>query len=44
MKTLLQFSAHPAAIPTATVWYLTDLAEARGKQALFTKQSGASAT
>ena len=26
-------------IPTSTVWYLADLAEARGKQELFTKQS-----
>jgi Fic family protein len=27
------------AIPAATAWYLTDLAEARGKQDLFTKQA-----
>lgn len=26
-------------IPTTTAWYLTDLAEARGKQELFTKQA-----
>src|SRR6201988_5510320 len=26
-------------IPVTTVWYLADLAEARGKQELFTKQS-----
>ncbi len=26
-------------LPTRTTWYLTDLAEARGKQALFTRQS-----
>jgi hypothetical protein len=27
------------AVPTATVWLLTDLAEARGRQELYTRQS-----
>jgi Fic family protein len=39
MSTLEQLSATPATIPTATSWYLADLAEARGRQALFTTQS-----
>jgi Fic family protein len=39
MMTLRQFSSMPISIPTATTWYLADLAEARGKQELFTKQS-----
>ncbi len=39
MMTLRQFSARPEAIPTVTSWYLADLAEARGKQELFTRQS-----
>jgi Fic family protein len=39
MTALEQLSSRPAAIPAATVWYLTDLAEARGRQELFTKQS-----
>lgn len=37
--TLRQFAAEPATLPTRTAWYLTDLAEARGKQELFTRQS-----
>lgn len=37
--TLRQFSAKPPAVPMGTTWYLTDLAEARGKQELFTRQS-----
>ena len=37
--TLRQLSAAPASIPMATAWYLSDLAEARGRQELFTRQS-----
>src|SRR5437879_12932150 len=39
MMTLRQLAAEPPALPTRTAWYLTDLAEARGKQELFTRQS-----
>jgi len=39
MMTLRQLSAEPPTIPTRTSWYLADLAEARGKQELFTRQS-----
>ena len=39
MMTLRQFAAKPETVPAATVWYLADLGEARGKQELFTKQS-----
>lgn len=39
MKTLIKFSSKPEVIPTSTSWYLTDLAESRGKQDLFTRQS-----
>jgi len=39
MKTLQQFAAKPETIPASTSWYLADLGEALGKQALFTKQS-----
>ena len=39
MKTLEQFLRQPPQIPTATVWLLNDLAEYRGKQELFTRQS-----
>ncbi len=39
MNTLCQLADEPASLPTRTVWYLTDLAEAHGKQALFTRQS-----
>ena len=37
--TLRQLAAEPLTIPTRTSWYLADLAEARGKQELFTRQS-----
>lgn len=37
--TLRQLAAEPPTIPTRTSWYLADLAEARGKQELFTRQS-----
>lgn len=37
--TLKQFSAKPETIPASSSWYLADLAEARGKQELFTKQA-----
>ena len=39
MMTLRQFTATPPAVPMSTMWYLTDLAEAKGKQELFTRQS-----
>jgi hypothetical protein len=37
--TLRQLAAEPPTLPTRTTWYLTDLAEARGKQELFPRQS-----
>lgn len=37
--TLRQLAAEPPTLPTRAAWYLTDLAEARGKQELFTRQS-----
>jgi hypothetical protein len=37
--TLHKLAAEPPTLPTRTTWYLTDLAEARGKQELFTRQS-----
>lgn len=39
MMTLRQLAAEPPTLPTRTTWYLTDLAEARGKQELYTRQS-----
>ena len=39
MMTLRQLAAEPPTLPKRTTWYLTDLAEARGKQELFTRQS-----
>jgi Fic family protein len=39
MMTLRQLAAEPPTIPTRTGWYLSDLAEAKGKQELFTRQS-----
>lgn len=39
MMTLRQFSSKPETVPVSSSWYLADLGEARGKQALFTKQS-----
>ena len=39
MMTLRQFTQQPLAIPAATSWYLADVAQALGKQELFTKQS-----
>jgi len=39
MMTLRQLAAEPPSIPTRTSWYLADLAEARGRQELFTRQS-----
>ena len=39
MRTLRQLAAEPQTLPMQTTWYLTDLAEARGKQELFTRQS-----
>jgi len=37
--TMRQLAARPASIPTASAWSLADLAEARGKQQLFVRQS-----
>ena len=39
MKTLQQFSLGLESIPAVTSWYLADVAEAKGRQELFTKQS-----
>src|SRR5258708_7170346 len=39
MMTLRQLDDQPPTLPTRTTWYLTDLAEARGKHELFTRQS-----
>ena len=39
MRTLRQLADGPLSLPMQTTWYLTDLAEARGKQELFTRQS-----
>jgi Fic family protein len=39
MKTLERIHANPPQIPMATVWLLSDLAEFRGKQELYTKQA-----
>ena len=39
MKTLKLWEASVPVIPTTTVWLLNDLAEFKGKQELFTKQS-----
>ena len=39
MMTLRQLAAEQPTLPTRTAWYLTDRAEVRGKQGLFTRQS-----
>lgn len=39
MITTLRILAAKPNVPTSTVWYVTDLGEARGKQELLTKQS-----
>lgn len=39
MRTLQRFSSGIESVPLTTSWYLSDLGEARGKQALFSKQS-----
>jgi len=39
MMTLRQLASGPLTLPIQTTWYLTDLAEAKGKQELFTRQS-----
>ena len=39
MMTFRLLAAEPPMLPTRTTWYLTELAEARGKQELFTRQS-----
>jgi Fic family protein len=39
MMTLRQLAAEPPTLPMRTTWYLTDLAEAKGKYELYTRQS-----
>src|ERR1700682_4003818 len=39
MMKLHQFTEQPPGIPAATSWYLADVAQALGKQELFTKQA-----
>jgi Fic family protein len=39
MMTFRQLALGPETIPAATAWYLADVAEAHGKQELFTRQS-----
>jgi Fic family protein len=39
MSTLGQFLAAPTAIPSTAVWYLTDLAEFKGRQELLARQA-----
>ena len=39
MLILERFASPPESIPTAMVWSIAELAEARGKQELFTRQS-----
>ena len=39
MMTLHQLAAEPPILPTRATWFLPDLAEGRGKQELFTRQS-----
>lgn len=39
MMTLRQLADGPQTLPMQTTWYLTELAESRGKQELFTRQS-----
>lgn len=39
MMTLKQLSAKLESVPASTAWYLADLAEAKGRQELFTKQA-----
>lgn len=39
MMSLRQLAAEPPNLPTRTAWYLSDLAEARGKQEMFARQS-----
>lgn len=39
MMTLRQLAAEPPTIPTRASWYLADLAESKGKQELYTRQS-----
>jgi len=39
MHTIKRFLESPPLIPPPTAWYLSDIAESRGKQELFTRQS-----
>ena len=39
MNTLKQFGTRSEPVPATAVWYLTDLAESRGRQDLFTRQA-----
>ncbi|MBN1947063.1 MAG: Fic family protein [Bradymonadales bacterium] len=39
MHTLRRLSTAPSSLPATVVWYLTDIAESRGRQDLFTQQA-----
>ena len=39
MITFQQFLEEPPSVPALTVWYIVDVAEALGKQELYTKQA-----
>lgn len=39
MNTLKQFGTRSVPVPASAVWYLTDLAESRGRQDMFTRQA-----
>jgi len=39
MMTLRMFASKPPAVPMSAIWHLADLAEAKGKQELYTRQS-----
>lgn len=39
MQTLQQFSLGLESVPAVTSWYLADIADAKGRQELFTKQA-----
>lgn len=39
MMTLRKFAAGPLTVPASTAWYLADLGESKGRQALHTRQS-----
>ena len=39
MMTMRQLAAQPPTIPTRASWYLADLAESKGRQKPYTRQS-----